>query len=227
MSSFINAVESEFITRFIPLRRTECRPDQFKCNSGQCIESAQRCDRIVDCPDRSDENSCGKTTRNSIANCVYLYFAPLGIQCQSGEFSCSSGNQCVPYSLVCDGRKDCQDFSDEANCRKFFQLFFSRWLQKQFKFPNTKYENKTKKVWTKCPAGEFACENGPCIPMEKRCDGHVDCPESSDEFDCRKFPLRPMPMRHVRFSLLSCPSVYCNSINTRHQQTLLERDVSP
>ena len=42
------------------LTSSDCRADQFRCGSGQCIESAQRCDRIVDCPDRSDENNCGK-----------------------------------------------------------------------------------------------------------------------------------------------------------------------
>ena len=41
---------------------TECRTDQFRCNSGQCIEGSRRCDRTVDCPDRSDEGSdCGKS----------------------------------------------------------------------------------------------------------------------------------------------------------------------
>ena len=33
-----------------------------------------------------------------------------------GEFSCYSGDQCVPERNRCDGRFDCRDRSDELNC---------------------------------------------------------------------------------------------------------------
>ena len=63
---------------------------------------------------------------NSPLNSIHLEFLTTGIQCQSNEFACTSGDQCVPFTLVCDGRKDCQDFSDEAACRKCSLIFNMR-----------------------------------------------------------------------------------------------------
>lgn len=119
-----------FFCLFFPFRRhLECRTDQFRCGSGQCIEGDRRCDRTVDCPDRSDESNCGKFPVRVCTFDFWLMVYPtswicVGVQCKSGEFSCVSGDQCVPYSLVCDGRRDCQDFSDEAECRKCFPPVF-------------------------------------------------------------------------------------------------------
>jgi len=35
-----------------------------------------------------------------------------------------------------------------------------------------------------CSRGEFRCEDGQCIPEEKRCDTRTDCRDGSDELDC-------------------------------------------
>ena len=37
---------------------THCEDDQFTCFSGECVPMDNRCDRIVDCPDSSDEKEC-------------------------------------------------------------------------------------------------------------------------------------------------------------------------
>uniref|UniRef100_A0A4W5ND80 F5/8 type C domain-containing protein n=1 Tax=Hucho hucho TaxID=62062 RepID=A0A4W5ND80_9TELE len=36
-------------------------------------------------------------------------------RCYPGQFACHSG-ECVPVSVLCDGRLDCKDHSDEINC---------------------------------------------------------------------------------------------------------------
>ena len=36
-----------------------------------------------------------------------------------------------------------------------------------------------------CNNNEYICDNGLCIDLEKRCDGVMDCLDSSDEFRCR------------------------------------------
>lgn len=40
-----------------------CAPEQFACLSDRtCIPASYQCDEEPDCPDRSDEYGCGKTS---------------------------------------------------------------------------------------------------------------------------------------------------------------------
>lgn len=40
----------------------------------------------------------------------------------------------------------------------------------------------------KCESDEFRCADGrTCIPSSAHCDRKYDCPDGSDEIDCRKF----------------------------------------
>jgi hypothetical protein len=40
-----------------------------------------------------------------------------------------------------------------------------------------------------CSPAEFRCEDGQCIPEEKRCNTRTDCRDGSDELDCSMFHL--------------------------------------
>lgn len=37
-----------------------------------------------------------------------------------------------------------------------------------------------------CGDDEFECDDKTCINISNQCDGHSDCPDSSDERGCRK-----------------------------------------
>jgi len=55
-----------------------------------------------------------------------------------------------------------------------------------------------------CEAGEFRCENGPCIPGAYQCDGKVDCPnDNSDELDCSKSKM------NVKLTLNQITTINC------------------
>ena len=54
---------------------TECRADQWQCQSGQCIAQADRCNRRYDCRDGSDETDC----RKSLIRCISLLSSRLPV----------------------------------------------------------------------------------------------------------------------------------------------------
>lgn len=44
---------------------------------------------------------------------------------------------------------------------------------------------------TSCVRGEFSCDDGSCVPLERRCDMEVNCPDGTDEVGCRVLDLPP------------------------------------
>lgn len=64
--------ESAFHFNFL-VKPGQCKRDQFRCRSGECIKSSFVCDRWPDCLDHSDEGADANCRKYSIPwNAVYL-----------------------------------------------------------------------------------------------------------------------------------------------------------
>ncbi|XP_067430640.1 low-density lipoprotein receptor-related protein 2-like isoform X1 [Thunnus thynnus] len=131
------------------------RADFLCSDRRKCIPRMEVCDGRAHCPDGSDEKQCKSEdpTAPPSTNMLSARSAPL--KCRKGFKLCKDGLECVMYSHVCDGEKDCQDGSDEEGCA------------------------------AQCKADEFQCSHGNrCIPQAQVCDGQNDCQDRSDEMNC-------------------------------------------
>ena len=50
---------------------------------------------------------------------------------------------------------------------------------------------------TLCSLDQFNCKYGSCVSIDKRCDGKVDCYDSSDEDNCFSFKTFPGYKKHL------------------------------
>ena len=73
-----------------------CSPNQFRCDSGQCIQNNERCDTISQCQDNSDEENCPP--------------------CPADKFECQADKTCIDRMLECNMNDDCSDGADEFHC---------------------------------------------------------------------------------------------------------------
>ncbi|KAK5649545.1 hypothetical protein RI129_000574 [Pyrocoelia pectoralis] len=92
--------------------------------------------------------------------------------------------QTISISKVCDRNADCEDASDEENCRCVDYL--------KYQFPSTLCDGVTHCLdksdednCSNCNANQYHCrQSNICINFTNRCDNIPDCPFEDDEMDC-------------------------------------------
>ena len=57
----------------IPLMFSSCLQNEFSCDDGSCIPLVQRCDKISNCGDNSDEKYCNKVCL-TMSSCIQILF---------------------------------------------------------------------------------------------------------------------------------------------------------
>lgn len=106
---------------------------------------------------------------------IFLLLFPLNTECSQDEFQCNSG-QCIPLIDHCNSLDDCDDRSDELHCNGKLSNVTTTTLATV----NGNIENSH----ISCPANQFMCNNGLCIPESSLCDDDNDCGNWEDETNC-------------------------------------------
>ncbi|XP_060073482.1 basement membrane-specific heparan sulfate proteoglycan core protein-like [Ylistrum balloti] len=149
-----------------------CKPDQFTCEDGECVDGRYRCDGQFDCFDQSDEKGCDP------------------IKCVEGEVKCRSTPQCIPQAFLCNSQVDCSDGSDEEDCPSCqsneFQCKNGQCVAKEYKCDgyqdcNDNSDETDCDPQVYCSEGQHKCDDDSCVKPDALCDGVVDCADSSDE----------------------------------------------
>lgn len=116
------------------------------------VSISKRCKTTDQCQARDPYSHCLYGICRCIANTSHCNEFNTG--CFNDTFQCRNG-QCISWYFVCNGRKNCEDGSDEEECIPF-----------------------------NCPKEAFQCADGSCIPRSKVCNGRADCTDGDDEKKC-------------------------------------------
>ncbi|KAF0991420.1 hypothetical protein HZS_1702, partial [Henneguya salminicola] len=152
-----------------------CKSNEHHCENQKCVPMSNRCNRVDDCGDASDEKNCK-------------------ITCEIDKLLCDNDSLCVGNSDICDGVNNCQDKKDELNCHKVSKCYSNqhRCLNGDC-IPVSKYCNGIKdcpdysdeeSCQPGCKYFEARCNNGQCVRKNQICDNNFDCADLSDEHGC-------------------------------------------
>ncbi|VDD93163.1 unnamed protein product [Enterobius vermicularis] len=175
-----------------------CGTNRALCaGSNICISRERICDGYHDCPDSADEEHCPGICKKSIDTvlcsdgrryseriaCSGILKACDGKCEQCNElhaFTCQIGRKikCISQSEVCDGKRDCPDGSDEADCDE----------RRDRRLCNGVHDCMDKDDEMNCRScsnnGFYCAGTRTCLTEFQRCDGVIDCTDASDEIGC-------------------------------------------
>ncbi|XP_043261980.1 modular serine protease-like [Colletes gigas] len=172
-----------------------------------------------------------KSTINIIIltiTCVIEYGYGQKNNCGLNKFKCKNGN-CIASELLCDGRPDCEDQSDETfiECSKpeikcpgyAFRCAYGACVDGDSPCNGVKdcFDNSdetlsrclgTQYNTSTCSSNQFGCDNGQCIFASSLCDGTPDCSDNSDE------------------TFIQCGSILCSQLFFRcHYGACIDNDL--